>query len=109
MRTVFLPKYYVTFGRNQIVVTAIDEVGACVKAFRRVWGNSTQYAIPPNFRVSERGFETHLEDKYYNTRAILEFVALEQDFDDVNDILRNEFEPDYPDYYDNSEDWRQDV
>ena len=113
MRTVFLPKYYVVFGQHQVVVTAIDEVGACVKAFRNVWGNSDVYGIPPNFRVSQQGFNTHTDDKYYNTRAIIDLVLLENDFEDVNDILNNEHPP-YGGTFDtntnyNDDDWRQDV
>lgn len=68
-------KYYVTCGNNTMIRIASTPEQACILAFRQ-WFSKDMSSIGSVFRVSQRGFDKHNDDKLFSSAVVIKLVRL---------------------------------
>lgn len=70
-------KYYVTCGDHEFMVLAVTPLQACLFMFYRHFKLEDYIeTIGSIFRVSERGYESHDDDKCWETSVIVGLAVL---------------------------------
>lgn len=76
-------KYYVTCGQHDFLCHAANPLHACMEMFFKYFSQDEIYleTIGPIFRVSERGFEQHEDDRRWETEVIMRLAILSNEFE----------------------------